>query len=170
MKKKEFTNKIVLFENKLKRFASRMVNSHYSSDVVQDVLIKLWSQKNKIKDIKNLEAYAMRMTKNLCIDYIRKSKNIKLNEISRTNMLVASSESSPYDFTEHNDTIEITKRIIDELPELQKIVIHLRDIEQYDFEEMEKILDIKQGAIRANLSRARKSIRNKLIKIYSYED
>ena len=59
-------------------------------------------------------------------------------------------------------------KIIEDLPEQQKMVIQLRDIEQYDFDEIAKMLDMKPTAIRVALSRARKTIREQLTKTHSY--
>ena len=46
--------------------------------------------------------------------------------------------------------------------------MQLRDIEQYEFNEISKMLNIKEATIRVSLSRARKTLRSKLIKIQSY--
>jgi RNA polymerase sigma-70 factor (ECF subfamily) len=61
--------------------------------------------------------------------------------------------------------------IIKTLPELQRTVIQLRDIEGYDFDEISGILDMNENAVRVNLSRARKKIREILInnKFYEYQ-
>jgi len=57
---------------------------------------------------------------------------------------------------------------MEDLPDQQKIVMQLRDIEQYEFKEISKMLNIKEATIRVSLSRARKTLRSKLIKIQSY--
>ena len=57
---------------------------------------------------------------------------------------------------------------MDELPEQQKIILQLRDIEQYDFKEISKMLDMNETAIRVALSRGRKTLREKLTKTHSY--
>jgi RNA polymerase sigma-70 factor (ECF subfamily) len=57
---------------------------------------------------------------------------------------------------------------MDELPEQQKMVVQLRDVEQYEYDEIEALLDMKPTAIRVALSRARKTIREKLTEKHSY--
>ena len=57
---------------------------------------------------------------------------------------------------------------MDKLPEQQKMVLQLRDIEQYDFEEIGKMLDMNMTAVRVALSRARKTVREQLIKKHNY--
>jgi len=48
------------------------------------------------------------------------------------------------------------------------LVIQLRDIEQYEFKEIAEVLDMKETAIRVALSRARKTLKEKLIKAHNY--
>ena len=54
------------------------------------------------------------------------------------------------------------------LPEKQKIIMHLRDIEQFEFAEIYQILEINEAAIRVVLSGARKVVREQIIKQYNY--
>ena len=57
---------------------------------------------------------------------------------------------------------------MEDLPEQQKIIVQLRDIEEYDFSEIAKMLDMNETAIRVSLSRARKTIREKLTNTHHY--
>ncbi|MFL0123177.1 sigma-70 family RNA polymerase sigma factor, partial [Tenacibaculum maritimum] len=66
------------------------------------------------------------------------------------------------------DSINQVHKLIDTLPEKQRIIIQLRDIEEYDFEEIGKVVGMKPTAIRVTLSRARKTIREALIKQHNY--
>jgi RNA polymerase sigma-70 factor (ECF subfamily) len=59
-------------------------------------------------------------------------------------------------------------KIIEQLPEQQKIILQLRDIEQYEFEEIASMLDMNETAIRVALSRARKTIREQLTQTHHY--
>ncbi|TDA78157.1 sigma-70 family RNA polymerase sigma factor, partial [Halomonas marinisediminis] len=65
---------------------------------------------------------------------------------------------------EIKDSVSKVHELIDSLPEKQKLIIQLRDIENFEFEEIGKILDIKPSAVRVGLSRARKTIRQQLLK------
>ena len=69
---------------------------------------------------------------------------------------------------EVNDNIENVRKIMEQLPEQQRMIIELRDVEGYSYEEIEKILDININTIRVNLSRARKRIKEALIQIENY--
>ncbi len=57
---------------------------------------------------------------------------------------------------------------MEELPEQQKMVLQLRDVEEYDFEEIGELLNMNPGTVRVTLSRARKTVREKLIEKHSY--
>ena len=69
---------------------------------------------------------------------------------------------------ELRDSVDWVSKIIEGLPEQQKIILQLRDIEHYEFSEMAKMLDMNETAIRVALSRARKTIREQLTKTHNY--
>ena len=69
---------------------------------------------------------------------------------------------------ELNDSLDWMQRIMETLPEQQRMVIQLRDVEQYDFDEIAEMLEMKPTAVRVALSRARKAVREELIKKHNY--
>lgn len=166
MNQAEFTTLVMPFKDKIYRLAKRFLVSRDSAeDVTQDILLKLWRNKEKIKTYNNVEAFAMTMTKNHCLDVLKakSSSNLKIihnNYKDLNNNLETETEVS--------DSVSIVHQLINELPEKQKLIIQLRDIEQYSYEEIGKILEIKPTAIRVALSRARKTIREKLLKKHRY--
>jgi RNA polymerase sigma-70 factor (ECF subfamily) len=64
--------------------------------------------------------------------------------------------------------VEILHKVMQNLPEMQRAVLHLREIEQYEFDEIAEVLGIEVNAIRVNLSRARKKMRDELLKYRNY--
>jgi RNA polymerase sigma-70 factor (ECF subfamily) len=76
---------------------------------------------------------------------------------------------TPYASTENHDTMHIVKKAMNSLPEQQRMVIQLRDIEECDFDEIAEVTGLSLNNIRVTLSRARKKIRDTLIKINNYE-
>jgi RNA polymerase sigma-70 factor (ECF subfamily) len=64
--------------------------------------------------------------------------------------------------------VSLVHQLINELPEQQKLIIQLRDVEDYEFEEIGKMLTMKPTAVRVSLSRARKTIKEQLIKQHNY--
>lgn len=166
MKQTEFLNIVLPFKDKLFRMAKRLlVSTEEAEDATQEILIKLWSKKNKIGTYNNVEAFAMTMTKNFCLDRLKSKQagNLKLVHSNYTD-----SNTSLQNEVESKDSVSWVERIMDELPEQQKMVLQLRDIEQYEYEEIEKLLDMKPTAIRVALSRARKTVRKKLMEKHNY--
>ena len=166
MTQKEFLNIVTPFKDKVFRLAKRLlVSTEEAEDATQEVLIKLWNNKKKIGEYKNIEAFSMTMTKNFCFDKLKskQAQNLKIVHSNYQDHNVALQKQ-----VELNDSIDWVDRIMKELPEQQKLVIQLRDIEQYDFKEIAKMLDMNETAIRVTLSRARKTIREKLTKTHNY--
>lgn len=166
MGKKEFENTVFALKDKLFRFAcSILYNTADAEDVVQELMIMLWSKRKELKKLKNIDSYAMRSVKNMCLDKIKhyKVRKDKISDIKELN------PTTYNDLTNENyEMRSIIKSCIDNLPEKQKLIMHLRDIEGYSFEEMQEILDIQVVALRVNLSRARKKVQEEILKIVNY--
>ncbi|HQV35738.1 MAG TPA: sigma-70 family RNA polymerase sigma factor [Flavobacterium sp.] len=166
MNQNEFIHLIEPFKDKVFRLAKRLlVSSEEAQDATQDILVKLWDKKNGLGQYKNVEALAMTMTKNYCLDQL-KSKRASNLKIVHTNF--TDREAGLDQKMEDQDSWSWVEKIINELPEQQKLIIQMRDIEQYDFEEIAKMLDMNETAIRVALSRARKTIREKMTKTHQY--
>ena len=69
---------------------------------------------------------------------------------------------------EANDGVTHVFQIMETLPEQQRMILQLRDVEQYEYAEIAEMLDLNETAIRVALSRARKAIREEMIKKYNY--
>lgn len=166
MNQAEFLNIVVPFKDKIFRLAKRLlVSREEAEDATQEILLKLWKNKEQIQNYKNVEAFAMTMTKNFCLDKL-KSKHAQNLKIVHSNY--KDENESLQKQVELNDSINWVAKIIEELPEQQKMVIQMRDVEQYDLDEIAEILGMQNTAVRVALSRARKSIREKLIKTHNY--
>ncbi len=161
----EFTNIVMPLKDRLYRLAKRiLVSTDEAEDAVQEVFLKLWKGKQQIENYKNPEAFAITMTKNYCLDRL-KSKQASNLKIVHSNY--KTSENIEKNI-EANDGVEIVFRIMETLPEQQKLVLQLRDVEQFEFSEIAKMLDSNETAIRVALSRARKTVRDEMIKKYNY--
>jgi len=166
MTQAEFLNIVMPFKDKVFRLAKRLlVSKEEAEDATQEILLKLWNNKQKISEYKNVEAFSMTMTKNFCLDKL-KSKHAQNLKIVHSNY--QDNNLSLQKQVELNDSLGWVSKIMEELPEQQKIILQLRDIEQYNFEEIGKMLNMNQTAIRVALSRARKTLREKLTKTHSY--
>ncbi len=166
MTQADFTNLVMPFKDKVFRLAKRLlVSREEAEDATQEILLKLWNKKQDFEKYRNTEAFAMTMTKNFCLDRLKskQAQNLKIVHSNYTD-----NSSSLQKQVEARDSMDWVSKIIEDLPEQQRMIIQLRDIEQYDFAEISKMLEMKETAIRVNLSRARKTIREKLTNTHRY--
>ncbi|PNQ72515.1 RNA polymerase subunit sigma-70 [Hanstruepera neustonica] len=166
MTQSEFLNIVMPFKDKVFRLAKRLlVSREEAEDATQEILLKLWNNKAKIEEYKNVEAFSMTMTKNFCLDKLKskQAQNLKIVHSNYQDHSVSVQKQ-----VELNDSLDWVGKIIEDLPEQQKMVIQLRDIEQYDYDEIAKMLDMNNTAVRVALSRARKTIREKLTNTHRY--
>jgi RNA polymerase sigma-70 factor (ECF subfamily) len=162
-----FENRILPSKSKLFRFAQRLLGSEEEAkDVVQDVLIKVWNGREQMAEIQNWEAWCMRLTKNLSLDRLR-SRQRKATD-SMEGFEIRYDAPSPHDNTELNESMQQIGKLIEQLPEKQRQVIHLRDIEGYSYNEICEILEIDMNQVKVSLFRARNSVREKLMKMNAY--
>ncbi|WP_457610891.1 RNA polymerase sigma factor [Lutibacter sp.] len=166
MKQSEFLKTVMPFKDKVFRVAKRLlVSTEEAEDATQELFLKLWKNKSKLKDYKSIEAFAMTMTKNYCFDRL---KSKQANNLKLVHSNYKEKNTSLDRRMELNDSVSIVHQLIENLPEQQKLIIQLRDIEQYEFAEIAEMLNLQPTAIRVTLSRARKTIREQLIKQHNY--
>ncbi len=167
MTMKDFTRQITPIKNRLFRFAMRMMdNAAEAEDVVQEVLIKLWNGRGELKGVKNLEAWSIRLTRNLSVDKMR-SKHAKTASLNEEFDAVSEAQN-PAQFTESKDTIEQIHQLIQALPEKQRLVLQLRDIEELSYKEIMEILDLSMNQVKVNLFRGRQSLKAAILKTVDY--
>lgn len=156
MNQQEFIALIQPFKDKLFRLAKRiLVSREEAEDATQEVLLKLW--KIDTASLKSVEAMAMKMIKNYCLDQLKAKRSDNIS-------LVHNNYSDNYSLEKQviaKDDLNTVEKIINNLPEQQRLIVQLREIEEYEFAEIAKIVDMNETAIRVALSRARKTIREK---------
>lgn len=166
MNQNEFVQLVTPFKDKVFRLAKRLlVSTEEAEDATQEVLVKLWSKNGNLAAYGSVEAFAMTMTKNYCLDQL-KSKRTGNLKIVHTNYV--DREPGLDKKMEDLDSLDWVEKIMDKLPVQQRLIIQMRDIEQYEFEEIAKILDMNESAIRVALSRARKTIRDYMTETHNY--
>ena len=166
MTAKEFNISVVPMNPKLFRYAYRFLEDRdEAQDAVQEVFVKLWRMRDKMNEVKNIEAFAVRITRNYCLDKIKTKHTVSLdvNDYFKDRI---SDASDPQEVLEKSDTMKELGRMMRELPEPQRSVIRMRDVEGYSNEEVGEILGLTPGNVRVVLSRARKKIRESFIQLY----
>jgi len=168
MTRTDFNDLIRQQSRNLYGIAFRILRSQEEAeDAVQEVFIKLWKQGSKIDEYNNINAVAVTMLKNFCIDQIRKKKHF-IREDPENQYILNIDNSSPYDLMEKRETENILYHIIDQLPDLYKDAIRLREIDGLSYEEIAEKTKQNINTLRVTISRARKLIRDEFNK-YQYE-
>lgn len=163
---RDFKTRVLPVSKKLLRFATHFLKDEDEArDVVQDVFLKLWQKRDTLEEIENIEAFAMRMTRNRCLDVIRANKVVPID--AETDRKMKEETVDVHQQMEFSESAVQIRKLIGTLPDLQRTVMQLRDIEQMSYEEIAEATDLKINAIRVNLSRARKKVRDEFLKINS---
>jgi len=140
---------------------------HESEDIVQEIFLKLWNLRMKLSEVENIDAFAFRMTRNLCLDRIKAKKPKLIDTEMETGLQEREAElPDPEHQLIMSDTMNEVHRHIDQLPEQQRTIIMMRDVEGYSYEEVAEVMNMEVNAVRVNVSRARKTVRESMSKIY----
>ncbi len=163
MELERFTKTILPLADKLRYLAMDMLrNGDDADDAVQETFLRLWKNRLDLDKHPNTQGFAVVTLKNICIDRIRKDKfdtSIDALEFS------LSEEATPYKKAELKDSIAIVNKIIESLPELQRTILMMRDVEGYELSEIASITGTQVSAVTTNLSRARKRVRETFLRI-----
>lgn len=142
-------------------------NEEDAADALQDAFCRLWPRRDTINDEAKAEALTSITVHNICIDKVRKRRieTVPLNEEHDTEP-----DNDRTTAEEREQRYNEVKSLIDkELTPQQKRIIELKDIEGLEIEEIARQLMMTESAVRMNLSRARKKIREQYRKEKGYE-
>lgn len=163
MTQEHFKDSVFILKDEMYRFAKRFLSSDdEAQDLVQDLMLKFWQTREKISEYTNLKSFALKCVKNECLNRL-KHHDVKLN--------FAQMETYKAEFykPEFNNLKDQILNFINKLPEKQKTVIHLKDVEEYEISEISEILDMEENAVRTNLMRARQKIKEQITNLMNYE-
>lgn len=167
MKSSEFKLLVMPYSSRLYRMAFRLMsNREEAEDIVQEVYVKLWGMRNELNSYNSIEALAVRITRNLCLDNLRRRK-VNQNAMKAEQMKEEMHSVSPAEQLEKKEEAEMIHTLIAALPEPQRSLVHLRHLEGKEYEEISEMVNMNVNAIRVSISRARKQMREMLEKQYS---
>ena len=168
MTRADFNDLVRQHNRNLYGYAFRILrNQEEAEDAVQEIFIKLWNMGTKLDEYKSIGALATTMIKNFCIDQFRKKKHF-IQEESEGKDFHNPGDASPYELMESRESEDILHHIIDQMPDIYRDVIRLREIEELSYEEIVQKTGQNINTLRVTLSRARKMIRDEFNK-YQYE-
>ncbi len=167
MQQLSFREDILPLKDKLFRLALRItLNRAEAEDVVQDVLLKVWSKRDEWKQWESIEAYCLVVTRNLSIDRTEKKENQTV-ELS-TNDEQTSDQSTPHNILVREEQMHLIHQMINRLPDKQRLAMHLRDIEGKNYKEIATILNMTEEQVKINLFRARQKVKQWFTEVDKY--
>lgn len=155
------SNQLLKNQDKLFRFSLSLTrNQSDAEDVYQETLIKIWELKDEWDTWQNFEAYTMRMVRNTFLNFKKKNNNRAFVDIDD---IVEIPQQN--DIDQKNTLIDLRMKfdtLVRRLPEIQRNILHLREIEELEYKEIGEILDISESQVKVYLFRGRQYIKNKL--------
>jgi RNA polymerase sigma factor (sigma-70 family) len=163
----EFKSLILPLSGKLHHFAYHLLKeSGEAEDAVQEVCLKLWKIRDSLEQYNSIEAFAMKVTKNWCLDRLKARKPVYIDNYNSWHDR-RSADNDPQQSMEKADKLVLLNKLLDRLPEQQRIIIQLRELEGMEYDKIAEIMDMTINTIRVNLSRARNKMREEMIKYES---
>ncbi|MDR2118762.1 MAG: RNA polymerase sigma factor [Tannerellaceae bacterium] len=157
MELETFTAKVVPLREKLFRISLAIVREEAEAeDIVQEAFLKLWHIRGRLEGYRSVEALAVMTARNLAIDRLRQLQYMGDGELPPP---ADTDGGSPEELLVRMDAVRCVERLIGRLPTLQQSIIRMKDIEGYELEEIAAITGCRTDAVRVNLSRARKKIK-----------
>lgn len=166
-----FRTDILPLKDKLFRMALRItMQREEAEDVVQEVMIKLWNNRENWPNIENIESYAMTVCRNLSLDHLRKkNENTVSFDEADGNMRIAGGRSArpvaepsggnPYEHIFAKEQLRMVYELMQQLPEKQRTCMQLRDFEGKNYKEIASIMGITEDQVKINIYRARNFIK-----------
>lgn len=153
----EYNKSVDLYSDGIYRFALKMLkNVDLAQDNVQDSYEKLWVRYSDV-DYSKVKSYLFTTSYNASIDTLRREKR----RVEYSSQL-SDNESSAHI---HFDVSEVLSKAVEQLPEIQKSVLLLRDYEGYSYEEIGEITGLNESQVKVYIYRARLFLKNYLVSI-----
>ena len=155
------------YHDRIYRLALRITNNvAMAEDVAQEVHVKCWKNQKKLEEATSPLAWILRVTRNLSIDKIRAHK--ATTDLDQVAYAAPSRDLTPDRAAEIDNMMSILRGLVATLPEKQKEIFHLREMEGLQYKEISEILDVSVDEVKVSLFRARRKIREKLISTNNY--
>lgn len=156
MNEQRFHTDVLPLKDKIFRLALRITLNHQEAeDITQETLIRIWEKNDEWDQIESMEAYALSIGRRLSIDHTRKVQlqARKEPEVIAAQTLMLSPTPEP------DERVEMVHQLIDQLPEVQRTIIQLRDIEGLRYDEIAQATGLTETQVKVYLFRARKKIK-----------
>ena len=161
MEEFEFTRYVVPLRDRMFRYAqSLLLCADEAEDVTHDLLERLWRECDRLDGCRDVASFVMVAVRNCCYDRFRSRQAGE----RRDNAVAGWAERSTTGDAEGWEARDLVRRAMACLPERQREVLHLKDIEGYPTREIAEIAACDEAQVRVILSRARNGLREVLKK------
>ena len=157
-KESAFTSILKKYQEKLYWHIRRMVVDHDdANDVLQNVFIKVWKGLENFREDSQLYTWLYRIATNECLTFLEQQK--KRNSVSLSDVENGLENKLKADTNFDANRLEWKLQLgIQQLPEKQRVVFNLRYYDEMPYEEMSRVLDTSEGALKASYHHAAKKI------------
>lgn len=157
-KEKAFTAIIKKYQEKLYWHVRRMVVDHEdANDVLQNVFIKVWNGLENFREDSQLYTWLYRIATNESLTFLEQQKKKSAVSLSDVESGLANKVIADKNFDSNRLEWKL-QLAIQQLPEKQKVVFNLRYYDEMPYDEMSRILDTSEGALKASYHHAVKKI------------
>ncbi|MDD6783831.1 MAG: RNA polymerase sigma factor [Prevotellaceae bacterium] len=155
-----FNKDVMPLKNKFYRLALRVLHNHEEAqDVTQETLIRLWRRSETLANADEAEALGLTICHNLAIDTYRREGRDHDN-LDDDQINLADTALSPLETISRNQQRQLLLKQINTLPDRQKYVLQLRDIEGLSYKKIADALNMSEEQVKINLFRARQALKN----------
>ena len=169
MQEISFRDDVLPLKDKLFRLALRItLDRAEAEDIVQDTLIRVWNKRNEWSEIESVEAYCLVVAKNLAIDRSEKLETRKVPITTEVTEMPCDLNGGPHDRLVSKERIALIDKLMNDLPEKQRIIMQLRDIEGESYKQIAVVLGLTEEQVKINLFRARQKVKQRYLEIDEY--
>ena len=163
MSEKSFRTDVLPLKNELFRLALRLTtNRHDAEDIVQETMLRVWSRREQWAEIESMEAFCLTICRNLALDRLKRTDQANTSlDNEQHDRADRSYAANPEEQTVQRDRVEMVRRLMDTLPEKQRICMQLRDVEGKAYKEIAAVMGITEQQVKVNIFRARQTVKKK---------
>lgn len=163
MNRERFQTEVLPLKDKLFRLALRItLNREDAEDIVQDTMLRVWDVQEQWPNIQSMEAYCLTICRRLALDFVKRAaaRNVSFNPEQHDRPMASGSEQK--------EEVRLIRQAMDQLPEAQRTIMQLRDVEEHSYAEIAELTEMTESQVKVYLHRARKKIKTIIEQIESY--
>lgn len=142
-------------------------------DIIHDSYICVFQKLDNIKNLSGFKSYLRTTVVNRCKNYLSKKKPLYLSDMTEDGEdfeLEDIDGEIPDELLENKDVIECVRRVVESLPEEQRMCVILRYYDEMSLQEIADTLEVSLGTVKSRLSRASKKMRDEIERLEKEEN